>query len=206
MFDGTRSTQPGPGAGRRPFEILSFFRMATAKAPTMALLLAALLLLVPAALPAHAAALLQETPQVYTGGFNVWYPLFPGQTADWTFQYTGQGNLALVAFGDFPTNSLSVSVYDDGQWQLMATGRTGFTPIGRGTTGTTWGWTYPQYQPLITTGNLFWEAKAAPAVLFHSEVTDSSQKAIGYWIAQAGPGAGGLSTTLPGAIPGASSQ
>jgi hypothetical protein len=47
---------------------------------------------------------------LYTAGLNSWYPLMPGQTAEWVFQYPGQDKPALFAFGSLPTNSLSISV------------------------------------------------------------------------------------------------
>jgi len=138
---------------------------------------------------------------LYTAGLNSWYPLLPGQTAEWVFQYPGTDNLALFAFGSLPSNSLSISVYDDGAWKLRLSGRTDIQPVGRGTPGTFFNWTDPQYQPLIQNGQLFWEASAAPAVIFHILVTNTSQQACRYWLAEAGPGAGSLTSVEPGDVP-----
>ncbi len=138
---------------------------------------------------------------LYTAGLNAWYPLLPGQTAEWVFQYPGQDNLALFAFGSLPTHALSISVYDETAWKLRMSGRTDIQPVGRGTPGTFLNWTDPQCQPLIQNGQLFWEANAAPAVIFHILVTNTSQQAIGYWLAEAGPGAGSLTSVEPGDVP-----
>jgi hypothetical protein len=143
---------------------------------------------------ANAAGLPQQAGGV-VGGMNNWHALEPGQSVEWVFRYPGGNEPALIAFGADPANSISVNVYDDGQWRALGAGEWPVEPVGRGTSGTLGKWS--DNQDLIDNGNLFWEAAARPAVLFHIQVTNSAQVPSRYWIAQAGSGAGELTPYSP---------
>jgi hypothetical protein len=141
------------------------------------------------AAPAAAAVPPQQSGGAPGGLYN-WYELPAGQSAEWIFNYTGSNNAALVAFGEDPANSIAVKVYDDGQWKSLGEGNRSIKPVGQGTPGTAGAW--PNNQDLIKAGQLFWEAGARPAVTFHIQVNNTTQAPARYWIASAGPGAGGL--------------
>jgi hypothetical protein len=128
------------------------------------------------------------------GGINNWYTLQPGQSVEWVFRYPGNDDPALIAFGVKPENALTVNVYDDSQWQDLLAGDTSVVPVGKGTTGTIYGWTWPQYQDLMRNGKVFWEAKSNRGVRFHLHLINPTKQPLQYWIAQAGPGAGPLSS------------
>jgi hypothetical protein len=173
----------------------SFFRSAG-----LALVLAAEVLFVVS--PAYAIGLPQQAGGV--GGMNNWYTLTPGQSVEWVFHYPGSNNPALIAFGTDPANSIVVNIYDDEQWRALGAGEWPVEPVGRGTSGTIDKWS--GNQDLIDNGNLFWEAVAGPAVLFHIQMTNSSQGPSRYWIAQGGSGAGELIPYSPVAAASPSSQ
>jgi len=164
-----------------------FFRSAG-----LALVLAAVVLF--SVSPATASGLLQQAAGD-VGGMNNWYTLVPGQSVEWVFHYPGSKAPALIAFGMDPANSIAVNVYDDEQWRSLGAGEWSLEPVGRGTSGTLDKWS--GNQDLINNGNLFWEAVAGPAVLFHIQMTNASQGPSRYWIAQGGPGAGELSVYSP---------
>ena len=146
----------------------------------LVLAVAALLL----ALPAGATGLSQS------GGVDTWYVLEAGQSAEWLFQYPGNSQPALIAFGIDPDNSIRVDVYTDQQWRNMGAGQWPVEPVGRGTTGTLLGWSGEQ--ELLDKGDLFWEAVSPKAVLFHIQLSNTTAAPARYWIAQAGPGTGQL--------------
>jgi hypothetical protein len=129
------------------------------------------------------------------GGMNNWYTLAPGQSAEWIFRYPGGDNPALTAFGVDPANSITIDVYDDEQWRSLGAGEWPVEPVGRGTPGTLDQWS--GNQDLINNGNLFWEAAAGSAALFHIQITNSSQSPARYWIAQGGSAAGELTLYSP---------
>ena len=141
-----------------------------------------------AAPPAGAAGLRQA------GGVDNWYVLEAGQSAEWLFQYPGN-EPALLAFGIDPAGAIRVDVYTDEQWRAIGGGTWPVEPVGRGTTGTLLGW--PNEQALLDSGDLFWEAMAPKAVLYHIQLTNATQAAARYWITQAGPGAGQLAPYAP---------
>jgi hypothetical protein len=152
-----------------------------------------------------AAALVIVTPSGATGaaqaaggaagGMYNWYTLDAGQSVEWDFAYPGKSEPTLIAFGIDPANSIRINVYTDEQWRSLGAGVWPVEPVGRGTSGTLLGW--PNNQDLIKSGDLFWEAMAWPAVLYHIQLSNSSQGPARYWIAQAGPGAGELAPYAP---------
>jgi hypothetical protein len=164
------------------------------------LLLALLSSVALAVTPAGAAGLHPQGGDAF-GGINNWYTLQPGQSVEWVFRYLGNSDPALIAFGVNPEHALTVNVYDDGQWQDFLAGDTSVVPVGKGTTGTIYGWTWPQYQDLMHNGKLFWEAKSNRGVKFHLHLINPTQQPLQYWIAQAGPGAGQLSSAHAMAAP-----
>ncbi len=158
----------------------------------MALVLVGVVLLVVS--PTYAAGLPQQTGGVAGGMYN-WYALAPGQAVEWVFHYPGHGDAALIAFGVDPANSIAINVYTDEQWRSLGAGIWPVDPVGRGTPGTLDEWR--DSQDLINNGSLFWEAVTWPEVLFHIQITNSSQGEARYWIAHAGPGAGELAPYAP---------
>ena len=157
----------------------------------MALVWMAVVLL--AVSPACAAGLLQQAGPA--GGVYNWYALAPGQSVEWVFHYPGHGDAALIAFGVDPANSIRIEVYTDEQWRSLGAGIWPVEPVGRGTPGTLDEWSGSQ--DLINAGSLFWEAATWPEVVFHIQMTNSSQGEARYWIAQGGPGAGQLAPYAP---------
>ena len=130
-----------------------------------------------------------------SGGIYNWYKLTPGESAEWVFHYPGNDAPALVAFGVDPADVIEVKVYDDWQWRALGAGDTSISPTGRGTQGTAGQW--DTNNEIVKAGNLFWEAGAGPAVVFHIQVTNRSQQPAQYWIAQTGPGTGELTPVSP---------
>jgi hypothetical protein len=130
-----------------------------------------------------------------SGGIYNWYKLAPGESAEWVLHYPGEDKPALVAFGVDPAGAIEVKVYDDWQWRALGAGDTSVVPVGRGTEGTAGKW--DTNNEITKAGDLFWEAGAGPAVVFHIQVTNRSQQPARYWIAQAGPGTGELVPVSP---------
>ncbi len=173
-------------------------RLSTRVGPSaLALALMVAVLALPLAGPAHAAGLPQQAS--VEGGIDYWYTLAGGPSVDWVFNYSGNNQPALIAIGIDPANAITVNVYDDGQWKALGAGNRSITPVGRGTSGTIGNWS--SNQDLIDNGDLFWEAGARPPVIFHVQVVNTTQAPARYWIAQAGPGAGGLTPNFPLAAP-----
>jgi hypothetical protein len=129
------------------------------------------------------------------GGIYNWYTLAPGESAEWVLHYPGNDAPALIAFGVDPANAIAVKVYDDWQWRAVGAGDTSVEPIGRGTQGTMGKW--DTNNEVAKAGNLFWEANAKAPVVFHIQVTNTSQQPAQYWIAQTGPGVGELTPVSP---------
>jgi LPXTG-motif cell wall-anchored protein len=139
--------------------------------------------------PAGASGPHQEAGAAVVGMYN-WHTLASGQSVEWLFRYPGGDDPALIAFGTDPANSITISVYDDAQWRALGAGDWQIEPVGRGTSGTLNKWN--ENQDLIDSGNLFWEAAAGAAALFHIQLTNSSQGPGRYWIAEGGSAGGEL--------------
>ena len=166
--------------------------------PTAASILILALTAVAAAILAGGARWASGTSFTQQGGsapgvYN-WHALAAGASAEWVFTYPGNDDRAVIAFGADPAGSIAVDVYDNDQWRALGAGDASIVPVGRGSPGPLAG--SDANDPVLQAGTLFWEARARPPVTFHVRVANRSQRPAQYWIAQTGPGAGGLTLAV----------
>jgi LPXTG-motif cell wall-anchored protein len=148
------------------------------------LMLAVMMVLVLAVVPAYAASSAQAS-------MPAWNTLAPGQTVEWDFAYTGNANgSAMVLLGMNPANSVGFNVYTDSQWRALSDPTQTVNPIGKGTQ--TMFSHHDGTVDILYNGDLTWGTDQVPGETFHIQVYSTSQQPAQYSFTQSGAGAGGL--------------
>lgn len=163
-----------------------------------AIILAAMLVLVLAVVPAYAQSGSGNSGGAANGsgsngyGMNAWHTLQAGQHDEWVLLYTGGDNTtATVSLNTDGNNAVKFDVYTDQQWTSRGQDAT-ITPIGRGTQTTSRN-NEDNTVTVLNNGDLTWQVHNTAGNKFHLDVYSNSNQPVRYWINVTGDGNGGFS-------------
>jgi len=145
--------------------------------------LVAIVLCVLAAAPILAAGPTPPPAPSRTGIGN--WQAINGQPLEYDFQYAGTGLPVQILLGMDPASSVGFNVFTDDEWRTLAGGGRLVAPVGRGT-----------HNPYAV-GDLSWQLASPSGGLYHVQIFTQSAGTARFWIAQAGPGSGGLTPISP---------
>lgn len=153
----------------------------------MGLILAVMLILVLAVVPAYAQSGGNQQFMAGRAGMNNWQTLAPGQSVEWRFHYLGGSDspTGTIELAMDPANSVRFDVFTEQQWVSASTDH-----VGAGTVQTR---SDKNGKDVIqNNGDLFWQVSTPDGQTFHIQVVNTTQQTVRYWINSSGAGNGGL--------------
>lgn len=187
---------------------------------TLGIPFALLLLLVLAVTPAFAqsgqACITNASNTANLTGANNWQTLC-GQAAVFAFDYSGNGDQAMIEMATNPTNSAAFYVYPQSQFNMGVNMTNPFngggdtnnpqfvdtlgTPIGAGTQQVTGQANADGSRNYLNNGNLMWSGASAAPGTYYILVQPRTNQNSSFWINATGPGVSNFRYMPAGAAP-----